>query len=152
MLLLPSFRGHQVGITASVGRKLESPVINRSIIILQEHKFVLKPVSLLKALKRDRSRRPLYSENSVFRTPNNPNRLTYQKIIGSSKNYKYNLIIVFPCSKNEFLWNTTACVNGPASLGGETRLRLPQARRVVERPQVLVVVCIQNVFVKFLNK
>jgi hypothetical protein len=49
----------------------------------------------------------------------NPNWLTVPKEKGTSKNYKQNLIILLPCTKNEFLWNMTLCVNGPASLGGE---------------------------------
>jgi hypothetical protein len=38
-----------------------------------------------------------------------------QKRGGTSKNYKFNVIIFFPHSKNQFLWNML-CVNVPASL------------------------------------
>jgi hypothetical protein len=37
----------------------------------------------------------------------------------TSKNCKFNLIILVPCSENKFLRNMTLCVNGPASLGAE---------------------------------
>jgi hypothetical protein len=30
--------------------------------------------------------------------------LQYKTEIGNSKNYKFNFIIVLPCSKNKFLW------------------------------------------------
>jgi hypothetical protein len=39
--------------------------------------------------------------------------------ISTFKIYRFSTVILVSCSKNQFLWKTIICVNGPASLGGE---------------------------------
>jgi hypothetical protein len=41
-------------------------------------------------------------------------------VTGTSKNYEFIWLFLNPCIRKKFLWNVILCVNGPASLGGDT--------------------------------